>query len=149
VDVDYVSYSSYDAIQGNIHEGLFAALNHIESKLRPKPGIPGKRVFIGEYRFPARRYTPEEQNRKSLEVMLAGIEWGLPVCPLLGAILQRVQRRQTWRLLADRRREPAPTRLGESRSVLHLGAEGVVPAPPEERKFPISEKPLRSIFGIN
>ena len=76
VDVDYVSYSSYDAIQGDIHEGLFAALNHIESKLRPKPGVPGKRVFIGEYGFPTRRYTPEEQNRKSLEVMLAGIEWG-------------------------------------------------------------------------
>ena len=78
VDVDFVSYSCYDALQKDIHAGLFAALNHIESKLRPKPGIVGKRVFIGEYGFPTRRYSPAEQNRKTLEAMIAGIEWGCP-----------------------------------------------------------------------
>ena len=78
LDVDFVSYSCYDAIQKDIRAGLFEALDHIESKLRPKPGIKGKRVFIGEYGFPTRRYPPAVQNRKTLEAMLAGIEWGCP-----------------------------------------------------------------------
>lgn len=78
VDVDYVSYSCYDSLQHVIRDDLFAALGHIESKLQPKAGIQGKRVFMGEYGFPARRYSPEEMNRKSLEAMIAGIEWGCP-----------------------------------------------------------------------
>jgi len=78
VDVDFVSYSCYDSLQRVIRDDLFATLNHIESKLKPKPAISGKRVFIGEYGFPARRYTPEEQNRKSIETMIAAIEWGCP-----------------------------------------------------------------------
>jgi len=78
VDIDYVSYSCYDSLQHEIRDDLFAALNHIESKLKPKPSIPGKRVFIGEYGFPARRYSPEEQNQKSIETMIAGLEWGCP-----------------------------------------------------------------------
>ena len=78
VDVDFVSYSCYDSLQRVIRDDLFATLSHIESKLRPKPGITGKRVFLGEYGFPARRYSPEEQNRKSIETMIAGLEWGCP-----------------------------------------------------------------------
>jgi hypothetical protein len=35
VDVDYVSYSCYDSLQKEIREDLFAAMNHIESKLKP------------------------------------------------------------------------------------------------------------------
>lgn len=78
VDVDFISYSCYDAIQKDIHDGLFTTLNYIESKLKPKPGITGRRVFIGEYGFPTRRYTPEVQNQKTIEAMIAGIEWGCP-----------------------------------------------------------------------
>ncbi len=78
VDVDFVSYSCYDSLQRGIRDDLHATLNHIESKLKPKPAISGKRVFIGEYGFPARRYSPEEQNRKSIETMIAAIEWGCP-----------------------------------------------------------------------
>jgi hypothetical protein len=78
VDVDFVSYSCYDSLQRGIRDDLHATLNHLESKLKPKPGISGKRVFIGEYGFPARRYSPEEQNRKSIETMIAAIEWGCP-----------------------------------------------------------------------
>lgn len=78
VDVDFVSYSCYDSLQRGIRDDLFAALNHIEAKLKPRPSISGKRVFIGEYGFPAARFTPEEQRRKSIEVMMAGIEWGCP-----------------------------------------------------------------------
>lgn len=78
VDVDFVSYSSYDSLQRVIRDDLHASLNHIESKLKPKPGIPGKRIFIGEYGFPARRYSPEVQNEKSIETMIAALEWGCP-----------------------------------------------------------------------
>ncbi len=78
VDVDYVSYSCYDSLQRGIRDDLFATLNHIESKLRPKPAVSGKRVFIGEYGFPASRYSPYEQNRKSIETVVAALEWGCP-----------------------------------------------------------------------
>jgi|JI10StandDraft_1071094.scaffolds.fasta_scaffold53598_5 hypothetical protein len=78
VDIDFVSYSCYDSLQRVIRDDLFAALDHIEAMLRPKPRIVGKRVFIGEYGFPARRYSPEVQNEKSLQTMIAGLEWGCP-----------------------------------------------------------------------
>ncbi len=78
VNVDFVSYSCYDSLQRVIHDDLWATLDHIESKLQPKAGIPGKRVFIGEYGFPAPRYPPEAQRSKSIEAMIAGIEWGCP-----------------------------------------------------------------------
>jgi hypothetical protein len=78
VDVDFVSYSSYDSLQRGIRDDLHAALDLLESKLKPKPSISGKRVFIGEYGFPARRYSPEVQNRKSIETMIAALEWGCP-----------------------------------------------------------------------
>jgi hypothetical protein len=74
--VDYVSYSSYDTA-GNPEE-LKAALTFIESKLPPKQGIPGKRVFIGEYGFPSIRFDPARQETLSRQVMRAGLEWGCP-----------------------------------------------------------------------
>lgn len=77
-DIDYVSYSCYDSLQRVIRDDLHRSLDHIESRLKPKAGIPGRRVFIGEYGFPARRYPPEEQNRKSIETMIAALEWGCP-----------------------------------------------------------------------
>lgn len=75
-NVDLVSYSGYDT-QAN-PAMLKAALNFIESKLPPKPGIAGRRVFIGEYGFPAIQHSPIEQDRLSREVMRAGLEWGCP-----------------------------------------------------------------------
>ena len=74
--VDYVSYSSYDTA-GNPDE-LKAALDFIESRLPAKSGIPGKRVWIGEYGFPAIKFSPEEQDRLSRRVMRVGLEWGSP-----------------------------------------------------------------------
>jgi hypothetical protein len=75
-DVDFVSYSAYDTQKSP--EELKAALDFIESKLPPKPGITGKRVFIGEYGFPSCWHSPEEQDRLSRQVMRAGLEWGCP-----------------------------------------------------------------------
>ena len=75
--VDLVSYSSYDTAHDPAL--LKAALGFIEAKLPPKPGITGRRVFIGEYGFPAIRHTPAEIDRLSRQVIWAGLEWGCPL----------------------------------------------------------------------
>lgn len=74
--VDFVSYSSYDTQKSP--DQLKAALNFIESKLPVKPGISGKRVFIGEYGFPSCFHSQAEQDRLSRQVMRTGLEWGCP-----------------------------------------------------------------------
>jgi len=74
--VDFVSYSSYDTAWSP--ELLKKALTFIESKLPAKEGIPGKRVFIGEFGFPAVKFTPQEQDRKSRDVLRVALEWGCP-----------------------------------------------------------------------
>ena len=80
--VDYVSYSSYDTIHphaGNVREALHKALDHIESKLPDKPGLSGKRVFIGEYGFPlVNTKTPARQDALARDVCRAALEWGCP-----------------------------------------------------------------------
>jgi hypothetical protein len=83
VPVDFVSYSSYDTTNSPRPDNIKSALDYIESKLTPKPGIPGKRVFIGEYGYPLRingkaAHTPAEQERLSRIVMRTGLEWGCP-----------------------------------------------------------------------
>jgi len=75
--IDFVSYSSYDTTNQHTAE-LPEVLDYIESKLPPKPGITGKRVWIGEYGFPAEHYSPEQQDNKAREVMKAGLRWGCP-----------------------------------------------------------------------
>jgi hypothetical protein len=54
VDVDFVSYSSYESSKKKDYqankESMTKVLNYIESQLKPKKGLPFKRrVFIGEY----------------------------------------------------------------------------------------------------
>ena len=81
VDVDFVSYSSYDVIhRKNMREDLFAALDHIESQMKPRPEISGKRVFVGEYAIKALsvKFDAEEHDRRNREVTHAMIEWGCP-----------------------------------------------------------------------
>ena len=73
--VDFVSYSSYDAINP---DRLEETLNYIQAHLPPKPGIPGKRVFIGEYGFPGCQYSPREQDERARRVMREGLAWGCP-----------------------------------------------------------------------
>ncbi len=89
-NVDFVSYSAYDIIgrgkaksvaahQERIRERLPKALDTIESRLPAKPGIDGKRVFIGEYGFPLSVVkTPEAQDALSRTVAQIGLEWGCP-----------------------------------------------------------------------
>lgn len=76
--VDFVSYSAYDSLGGDIGVDLPKALDYIQSQLPPKPGIAGRRVFIGEYGFPAEGRTPAQQDTLSRQVMRAGLAWGCP-----------------------------------------------------------------------
>lgn len=77
INPDYVSFSAYTATNSpnneiEMEKMLTEHLNYIESKIKPKPGIAGKRLFIGEYGWPelglydnepASR-TPEEINQR-------------------------------------------------------------------------------------
>ncbi|MEX0324566.1 MAG: hypothetical protein AB3N33_00620 [Puniceicoccaceae bacterium] len=81
VDVDYVSYSSYDTIQGDgMREKVVRALDHIESMMKPRPGWTGKRVYAGEFAIRASLvgFDPEEHDRCNREVISAFLEWGCP-----------------------------------------------------------------------
>ncbi len=86
-NIDYVSWSAYDRLNWggrgldvrDIEGRMVPALEYIESKLPAKPGIPGKRVFIGEYGFPlATMKTPRKQELYSREVARVSLEWGCP-----------------------------------------------------------------------
>jgi hypothetical protein len=79
--VDFVSYSAYDAINGDnggIEKSLTRSLDYIASKLPQKEGAAGKRVFIGEYGFPTRDCSPGEQNTRSCRVLRTALKWGCP-----------------------------------------------------------------------
>jgi len=79
VNVDFVSYSAYDTSNVPQRENIKSALDYIESKLKAKPGIAGKRVFIGEYSYEIlNQHTPQQQDELSWVVMRAGLEWGCP-----------------------------------------------------------------------
>jgi hypothetical protein len=78
-NVDFVSYSAYDS-QKMSQEEVNKTMNYIESKLLPKPGIVGKRVFVGEFGWPAKftGYNPVEHEKKNREYMLKYLRWGTP-----------------------------------------------------------------------
>lgn len=86
VDVDLVSYSSYEAskkkdYQAN-RESLTKVLNYIEGQLKPKKGLPFKRrVFIGEYGGHAFDDKPETHLRQfdnAKDIMQISLEEDLP-----------------------------------------------------------------------
>jgi hypothetical protein len=76
--VDYVSYSAYDSLIPDPERKLPQALDYLAAQLPTKDGFSGKRVFIGEYGFPAVRYSPQDQDRLSRRVMRTGLAWGCP-----------------------------------------------------------------------
>jgi len=85
--VDFVSYSTYDRLNWggegldvkDIEARLVPALDYIESRLPPKPGIEGKRVFIGEYGFPLQVMgSAGKQDTYCQEVARVSLEWGCP-----------------------------------------------------------------------
>jgi len=75
---DFVSYSSYDSQAGDVEENFAEALDYLQAQLAPKPGIPGKRVFIGEYGMPLLGNSAQAQASLACHVMRAGLRWGSP-----------------------------------------------------------------------
>ena len=73
---DFVSYSSYDAQNGDIEKNFAEALDYLQAQLAPKPRISGKRVFIGEYGMPLLGNSAEAQDILARHVMRAGLKWG-------------------------------------------------------------------------
>ena len=86
VNVDLVSYSSYEAIKNRTYEEKKNELNrifeHIESRLKPHASIPfGRRVFIGEYRYHANINHPEsfkKQYEETRDIMKISLELNIP-----------------------------------------------------------------------
>ncbi len=94
VNVDFVSYSCYDAIrnysdEATIKSNLNTVMDALQNALPAKAGLPfEKRVFIGEFGFPngredkynnyAEPQNQEDQDLWSRYAMKAAIEWGTP-----------------------------------------------------------------------
>jgi hypothetical protein len=86
VDVDLISYSSYEAIKGKTYaktkSDLEAIFNYLETKLTPKPSIPfTRRVFIGEYGYQANKSVPasfQDQFDETKDMMRISFELNLP-----------------------------------------------------------------------
>jgi hypothetical protein len=86
VDVDFVSYSSYESSKKKDYEtnkeSLTKVLNYIEGQLKPKAGLPFKRrVFIGEYGGHAFDEKPEthlKQFDNVKDIMQISLEEDLP-----------------------------------------------------------------------
>jgi hypothetical protein len=85
VDVDFVSYSSYEAIKNKTFQEKKMALEEvfafIEKQLKPKKELPFKRrVFLGEYGYHANE-KPESQQKQyneTKEIMQIALELDLP-----------------------------------------------------------------------
>ncbi|MFA5688137.1 MAG: hypothetical protein WC959_03170 [Kiritimatiellales bacterium] len=79
VNVDFVSYSAYDA-QANPEKSdiLFKALNFIKKHLPEKKEISGPRVFIGEFGYKGAAFSPEVQCRNSIAFIKNAVTWGCP-----------------------------------------------------------------------
>ena len=86
VDIDLVSYSSYEAIKKRNFEEktktLTAIFNYLEKQLKPKKDIPFKRrVFIGEYGYHANINNPQSfinQHNETKEIMQIALALDLP-----------------------------------------------------------------------
>ena len=78
-NVDYVSYSAYD-VQGKSQELINSTLDLIESKLKPKAGLTGRRVFIGEMGMQARVYNGNQalHEKNNREIMLKFLKSKVP-----------------------------------------------------------------------
>lgn len=86
VDVDLVSYSSYEAIQNKTYAqkktDLTNIFNYLEGKLKPRASLPfSRRVFIGEYGYQANASVPstlQKQTSETKEIMKIAFELNLP-----------------------------------------------------------------------
>lgn len=82
VNVDYVSYSSYDSLdQSNIDTVLPQALDYLKSKLQAKANVPfGSRVMIGEFGFHESGIGALVQNLYTIHTVKVAVNWGVDFC---------------------------------------------------------------------
>jgi len=86
VNVDFISYSSYEAIKNKNFEEkkqtLSKIFNYLESKLTFKDNLPfQRRVFIGEYGYQASNNYPQtfqKQFEETKEIMQIALELNIP-----------------------------------------------------------------------
>ena len=78
-NLDYVSYSSYDA-QNLAEPELHRTLDYIVAQMSTnKAGvIPGRRLFIGEYGFGGNKRTPDRQLEPTRKYLARLLRWGVP-----------------------------------------------------------------------
>ena len=85
VDVDFVSYSSYEAIKNRDYSEKKSTLetifNYLENQLKPKSNLPfNRRVFIGEYGYHANEnvLSQRKQFEETKDIMKISLELNLP-----------------------------------------------------------------------
>ena len=86
VNVDFVSYSSYETTKRKTYQAnkdaLQKAVTYIEQQMQPKQGLPfSRRVFIGEYGEHATKSRPDSFRRQfanTKEIMQIALELDLP-----------------------------------------------------------------------
>ncbi|MEI7502890.1 MAG: hypothetical protein WCJ61_06365, partial [Paludibacter sp.] len=83
INPDFVSFSSYTATnppktEEQMSANLVEHLDYINSKIQPKEGFSGKRLFIGEYGWSESNYSQQEVNVRAKWVMKAALKWGCP-----------------------------------------------------------------------
>jgi hypothetical protein len=86
LNVDLVSYSSYEAIKNRTYaekkNTLDSVFNYLEKQLKPKKNLPfSRRVFIGEYGYHANINRPEsfkKQYDETVDIMKISMELNLP-----------------------------------------------------------------------
>jgi hypothetical protein len=79
VNPDYVSFSSYAATgppktEEDMYSNLTKHLDVIKSKMKPKKGIKGSRIIIGEYGNSEAEYPQEIINQRAKWIMKAGLK---------------------------------------------------------------------------
>ncbi len=86
VDVDFISYSSYEAIKNRTYEEkkstLAGIFDYLEKQMKPKEGLPFKRrAFLGEYGYHANVNNPksfDKQFAETKEIIQITFELELP-----------------------------------------------------------------------
>ncbi len=78
-NVDYVSYSSYD-VQQRSQDTINDTLKYIGKNLKPKAGISGPRVFIGEYGVSAKDvgFDPQKHEQVNRDITIKYLKSGVP-----------------------------------------------------------------------
>ncbi len=80
VNVDFVSSSAYDMQQLD-EKTVHDTLDYVATRIAPKPGISGKRLFIGEFGIPQQKwanYTGAQHEKINTDIIVKFLTWGSP-----------------------------------------------------------------------